>query len=327
MDAILSYLNNMFVNLPDTPEVRRAREELQQMMEDKYQELRQAGKTDNEAVGQVIAEFGNLEELGEELGISSQVSDAHDPQKLIAMSEGEVQTYLSATALSARKISFGVALCILSAVPLILIKGLQDRLGLADNLASAIGLGALLLMVAIGVYNFIVYGAATERYDALERSLVSITPGLRTRLLKEREVEHGKNARRIALGVVLILAGVALVAILGALELAEVYLILSVGLLLACVALAVSQFIQVGMRWEAFDKLLNTGDYTAERRRGNSQLERFSGPYWMLALVVYLGWSFYTGNWGFTWIVWPIAGVLYGLIGAILGAAQRENRS
>ena len=25
MDAILSYLNNMFVNLPDTPEVRRAR--------------------------------------------------------------------------------------------------------------------------------------------------------------------------------------------------------------------------------------------------------------------------------------------------------------
>ena len=294
------------------------------MMEDKYQELRQAGKTDNEAVGQVIAEFGNLEELGEELGISSQVSDAHDPQKLIAMSEGEVQTYLSATALSARKISFGVALCILSAVPLILIKGLQDRLGLADNLASAIGLGALLLMVAIGVYNFIVYGAATERYDALERSLVSITPGLRTRLLKEREVEHGKNARRIALGVVLILAGVALVAILGALELAEVYLILSVpapGLR----SLAVSQFIQVGMRWEAFDKLLNTGDYTAERRRGNSQLERFSGPYWMLALVVYLGWSFYTGNWGFTWIVWPIAGVLYGLIGAILGAAQQKT--
>ncbi len=39
------------------------------MMEDKYHELRNNGKSDNEAVGQVIAEFGNLEELGDQLGI------------------------------------------------------------------------------------------------------------------------------------------------------------------------------------------------------------------------------------------------------------------
>ncbi len=62
METILSYLNNMFANLPSTP--KYAREESQQMMEDKYHELRNNGKSDNEAVGQVIAEFGNLEELG-----------------------------------------------------------------------------------------------------------------------------------------------------------------------------------------------------------------------------------------------------------------------
>ncbi|HSN94092.1 MAG TPA: permease prefix domain 1-containing protein, partial [Anaerolineaceae bacterium] len=64
MEAIKSYLNNMFTNMPSTPEVVRAKEELGQMMEDKYTELRQNGKTENEAVGAVISEFGNLEELG-----------------------------------------------------------------------------------------------------------------------------------------------------------------------------------------------------------------------------------------------------------------------
>ncbi len=105
METILSYLNNMFANLPSTPEVRRAREELQQMMEDKYHELRNNGKSDNEAVGQVIAEFGNLEELGDQLGIGSQVSASMDPQNQIAMSAAEVEAYLKASEKSARKIS------------------------------------------------------------------------------------------------------------------------------------------------------------------------------------------------------------------------------
>ena len=40
METIRNYLNAMFAGLPDTPEVRRAYEELAAMMEDKYTELR-----------------------------------------------------------------------------------------------------------------------------------------------------------------------------------------------------------------------------------------------------------------------------------------------
>ena len=40
MDAIKSYLENMFLHLPKSPEVMRAKEELLQMMEDKYNQLR-----------------------------------------------------------------------------------------------------------------------------------------------------------------------------------------------------------------------------------------------------------------------------------------------
>ena len=76
METIREYLNNMFAGLPDTPEVHRAYDELAAMMEDKYTELIEEGCSENEAVGTVISEFGNLEELKLSLGIDDSVSEA-----------------------------------------------------------------------------------------------------------------------------------------------------------------------------------------------------------------------------------------------------------
>ena len=73
MDAIKEYIDNLFLGLPDTDEVRRAKAELLEMMEDKYEELLSEGKSEEEAVGVIISEFGNLEEIAEELGISEQL--------------------------------------------------------------------------------------------------------------------------------------------------------------------------------------------------------------------------------------------------------------
>ena len=83
METIKTYLENMFSGLPDTPEVRKARYELEQMMEDKYSELKSSGKSENEAIGIVISEFGNLDELAESLGLQFYIcllytSDAAD---------------------------------------------------------------------------------------------------------------------------------------------------------------------------------------------------------------------------------------------------------
>ena len=71
METIKNYLETMFRNLPDTDQVRKAKKELLQMMEDKFSELRNNGVSENEAVGTVISEFGNLEELAEDLGLEN----------------------------------------------------------------------------------------------------------------------------------------------------------------------------------------------------------------------------------------------------------------
>ena len=74
MNTLKSYLESMFAKMPNTPEMRRAKDELWQMMEDKYNELLDEGKNENEAVGTVISEFGNLEELSKELGLEKEFS-------------------------------------------------------------------------------------------------------------------------------------------------------------------------------------------------------------------------------------------------------------
>ena len=89
METIKNYLETMFSTLPNTYEVQKAKKELAQMMEDKYTELINDGKTDNEAVGIVISEFGNLDELAEDLGIKVE-------QRQIA--EEELETFEEAGA-------------------------------------------------------------------------------------------------------------------------------------------------------------------------------------------------------------------------------------
>jgi len=78
METIKTYLENMFLNLPKNREVLHAKDELLTMMEDKYQELKSQGRTENEAVGIVISEFGNLNEVAEALGISKVMQEESD---------------------------------------------------------------------------------------------------------------------------------------------------------------------------------------------------------------------------------------------------------
>lgn len=72
MDTLRTYLDTMFASLPKRAEVLRARDELYDMMEDKYEELRAAGKNEHEAVGAVISEFGDIAEIREALGIGAE---------------------------------------------------------------------------------------------------------------------------------------------------------------------------------------------------------------------------------------------------------------
>ncbi len=70
-------------------------------------------------------------------------------------------------------------------------------------------------------------------------------------------------------------------------------------------------FIVSGVRWASMQKLLVEGEFAPEEKRKNRVKEAIGTAYWLTATAVYLGWSFLTDAWKLTWVVWPIAAILF----------------
>ena len=171
MEVIRTYLDNLFSTLPDTPASRRAKEELWGMMEDKYQELKEQGLPENQIIGTVISQFGNLEELRETLGLEQPYAAAPPPQPQpagIPMSYAQAQECLTTYRRASRGIGIGAVLCILAVMPLFVLLGLFELELLSEGLAVALGLGALFVLVAAAVVLWLIVAyAAMFGFDKL----------------------------------------------------------------------------------------------------------------------------------------------------------------
>ena len=137
METIKNYLENMFLNLPKTREVYMAKMELAQMMEDKYNELLAEGKTDNEAVGIVISEFGNLSELAESLGIHNYVKN-NNYAEVEALPLDMVKKYISEKIKSSVHVAVAVMLLIMSLAVAVVVESLSWINGASDALWGAV---------------------------------------------------------------------------------------------------------------------------------------------------------------------------------------------
>ena len=90
MDDIRDYLESVFSKLPQTPEAHRAKDELGQMMEDKYAELLAQGMPEKDAAKATIAEFGNPDEVLESLGVTPQPARKWHPGRIVALVLGVI---------------------------------------------------------------------------------------------------------------------------------------------------------------------------------------------------------------------------------------------
>ncbi len=100
---------------------------------------------------------------------------------------------------------------------------------------------------------------------------------------------------------------------------------IGLSVLLVLVAAAVFLFVRFGNIWSSYKKILQEEEYTWEQKRTNRKLAWFPGVYWLVVTAVYLAFSFSTGRWNFTWIVWPVAGVLFAALYGILQALVKRK--
>ena len=244
-----------------------------------------------------------------------------------AVSMEEAVSFLAYKGRASGSVSIGVMMCILSPVLLIILAGLQEGavLNITEAVVTGIGLTVLLILVGGAVALFVTTGLYGQRYEYLETEEIDTSYGVDGMVRDRREKYRHAYTTQLVTGIVLcVLSAIPLFVSLLAFGENEVAQDTAVGILLIVVAIGVLLIVRVSMVWGSYQMLLQEGDYTPERKMENKKNGYLAEIYWGLALAIYLAVSFLTNAWGSTWIVWPIAGVTYGVVIAVVRAVRKK---
>ena len=313
METIKNYLEAMFSGLPNTAEVRKAKAELLQMMEDKYNELINEGKSENTAVGTVISEFGNLDELAEDLGLTREVNESRAkesefPRRQVTLEQA--QAYLVNNGRRSVLLALGVLLCIISVSwPIIF--------SVAGEMTGVI---LMFVSIAAGVGLIVASSFMDSEWKFLKYEPCMIDMATADTVNERRRSFEPVRTLCASLGVILCIIcwipNLFATSIMGLFAPALMFLLVGIGVFLIVYGSNV---------YRGFTKLLHLNDRntiggayanTQDRptRFKNKTAETIVTIYWPLVTSIYLILSFLTYRWDITWIIWPIAGVLHRVV-------------
>nr|WP_039123198.1 helix-turn-helix transcriptional regulator [Ligilactobacillus ruminis] len=257
------------------------------------------------------------DELEEERIISNECFGvSSDPLKKVTMEEANI--FLDMKRKGSKVVANATSMCILSPVLLIILGTMTENhmFHISESLSSSLGCVFLFGMIAAAFFMFITYGMRESHMEDLETDSFETEYGVSGMVREKRDTYEPTFIRNTAIGVVLCILSVIPLVIAGVMEAPDYICGISVGMLLIIIAVGVNLLIRTGMIKGSYDILLQEGEFSKEEKQLKKKTDTFSGVYWCLTTAIYLGWSFWSREWGFTWIIWPVAGVLFA---ALLG--------
>ena len=283
---------------------------------------------------QRILEMSKLFEVSTDYLLKDEVEDRPVEQlteesgkELRRVTMEEANSFLQDTRVFAGKISIGCLICILCPVPLLVIMALQKAgtIPLAEDPAGGIGILILLAMVAVSLIFFIPAGMAYAKWDWLEKEIFDTEYGVDGLVKSKSEKFKSTFVRAITMGTIIMILGVIVFLAGGVIDEKNEALHTGLcGLMLATIAVGVFMIVNAGIITDGYSKLLQEGDYSKEEK-SNTLLKAITPLYWMVTTAIYLGWSFLSERWEITWIVWAIAGTLYGGISVLLKTLHQNK--
>ena len=239
----------------------------------------------------------------------------------------EAQDYLALRKKASWRIALATLLCILSPSVLLLLSAASEASlwGISENLAGAIGLVSLFLVVLTAVPLYIYCGFQSAPYEFLEKSEPFVLdPDAKREVLSYQEGYRSRYVKGNILGTCICIFSP--LPFLAASFTENAFLtmaMLVVALLIA--GLGVFCFILVGVRNAAAQKLLKQGDYTLKEKKKSGIKETVGFMYWGVLTAVYLLWSFLSGAWHLTWLVYAVGGVLFPVLMAVCNLLVDRN--
>lgn len=287
-------------------------------------------------VGATIPDLDKILKMSELFGVSTDyllkdemegtdLPGGRDIPEGRVISVEEANAYMNTAREVCGKIATAISLFILSPVCLIQMAGMSEGSALEDRMAI-LGVIILLVVVAVGVAICIFNGMKLEKYKYIETEEFSLQYGVEGIVEKRKSEFEGRLRLSVVVGTVLCIIGVIPLLLASVFTESEGALTGCVCILLLFVAAAVHLFVRTGIVKESYDKLLQCEEYTVENKTVNKKVSFFPQAYWLIVTAIYLGYNFYTGDgWGRSWIIWPVAGVLFAALYGILREAVKKK--
>ncbi|MTD38755.1 hypothetical protein GIX45_08945 [Erwinia sp. CPCC 100877] len=328
MKTISDYIESLFLGIGETDQIRQLKEDLLAGAEDRYEDLKNQGKSENEAIGGVIAEFGTIDELLEEMNIKQEFEE-ETGYELNEITLEEAVSYLNKRRKAATMIGLGVLIIMLGVAANFALMGIYG-----ENTIEIFGLLLILIGSASGVPLFIIAGTSLSNENKkLSGRFIPIV--VKNEMKKRKDFFHRSFVFCIATGVVLCILSVIPVIVLSELSGSEKMEIFGIALFLTIAGLGIFFFIFGGVIMGSFTKIIESAYFiSGEDELGpNTQKDRDKiKPGWLLQLEsvfwpmigeIFLIQGFLLGNWGTSWIIFPISGIIFGLLESIFSGKER----
>lgn len=267
-----------------------------------------------------ILQLGNLFGVTTDYLLKDELVDEEfvegvDETPIRKISLAEAKDYLEQRKNASVQIAIATLLCIISPILIFLLLAFSEctSIPITENLAVGIGMVALFSLVTIAVVIYIRVGFKNAPYEFLEKEPFETEYGV-TGLAREKQKTYRNTYIKYNIfgTCACILSPVPLIC--AALSGKGLLVMIMLCVTLLTVAIGVMFFIVAGVRWASMQKLLKEGEFSEKGKQKNKIIEAIGTVYWLLATAIYLGWSFLTSDWHITWVIWPIAGVLFAVV-------------
>lgn len=261
--------------------------------------------------------------------------DRGQPEKFFDTLDPETaEDFIKTGKWDAFETALGVFFCIISPVCLILGTNYYGFLGailnpfipdvlpvkITESLIIGLGVSILLIFVAMAVTLFIHSSNRMKRFRFIEKGEFSLPASVRENI--EKRYQDYQKIRQVFLiaGVCCcILCPVPLFLSIALFSYWETAVITAVAVLLVIVGVGVFCLVWSSMTGKIYECLLQICDFSPDNRA----IEKRKSHYWTIVTAIYLLISFISGSWGKTWLIFPLAGILWPVVDVFLTKETR----
>lgn len=197
-----------------------------------------------------------------------------------------------------------------------------------ENVAAVLGMAVLLVLAAAAVGIYLYTGAQSKHFEFLEKEEFETEYGVVGMVKEKQKAFRNTYVTSNIIGACLCVIS-PVPTFVGAVAANDFTRVLLLAATLLIAGVGVVFFITAGVREASMRKLLQEGDYTPKYKRRARLAAKISPIYWGIVVAVYLVWLLFidgSKSDSNSWVVFPVAGVLFAAVLGICGLIERNNK-